>query len=209
MKKAVLIIMLIAGFSAAQAFAQYGYDSHRFEISPFAGYQFGGKFSVRAGTLSIKDDMNYGGTLDIYVRPGFQVELAYIRQDTELWLRDVLTGIKSPLFDITVEHFQIGALYELKQGRIRPFGLVTAGLTHFNPKPKERSSEWRFSFGFGGGVKAFVSEHLGFRFQGRLLLPYFGAGGGLWCSAPGGCFVTLDGRVVMQVDFTGGIFLAF
>ena len=138
-----------------------------------------------------------------------QLELAYIRQDTELWLRDALTGIKSPLFDMAVEHFQIGGLYELRPGRVRPFGLFTAGLTHFNPKPKERSSEWRFSFGFGGGVKAFVSEHLGFRFQGRLLFPYFGGGGGLWCSAPGGCFVTLDGRVALQLDFTGGIILAF
>ena len=202
-------MILILGICAAPTFAQYGYDTHRFEISPFVGYQFGGKLNVRAGTLSIKDAMNYGAALDIYIRPGVQIELAYIRQDTELWLRDVLTGIKSPLFDMAVEYFHIGGLYELRPGRVRPYGLVTAGLTHFNPKPKERSSEWRFSFGFGGGIKAFVTERIGFRFQGRLLFPYFGSGGGLWCSAPGGCFVSLDGRLVVQADFTGGIFLAF
>ncbi len=204
-----MVVVMVIGFSAPSAFAQYGYDSHRFEISPFAGYQFGGRLSVQAGTLSIKDDLNYGATLDFYLRPGMQVELAYIRQDTELWLRDALTGIKSPLFDMAVEYFQIGGLYEIRPGRVRPYGLVTAGLTHFNPKPKERSSEWRFSFGFGGGVKAFVSEKIGFRFQGRLLFPYFSAGGGFWCSVPGGCFVALDGRLLVQADFTGGIFLAF
>jgi len=200
---------LIIGIAAIPTFAQYGYDSHRFEISPFVGYQFGGKLGVQAGTLSIKDAMNYGVALDVYIRPGVQVELAYIRQDTELLLRDILTGQKSSLFDMAVEHYQIGGLYEVRPGRVRPYGLLTAGLTHFKPKPNNRSSEWRFSFGFGGGVKASVTERIGFRFQGRLLFPYFGAGGGLWCSAPGGCFVSLNGRLVVQADFTGGIFLAF
>ncbi len=209
MKKAVMAMILITGFSVTSAIAQYGYDSHRFEISPFAGYQFGGKLAIQAGTLSIKDAMNYGGVLDIYVRPGFQVELAYIRQDTELRLRDAFTGRTSPLFDMAVEYYQIGGLYEVRPGRVRPYGLVSAGLTHFNPKPKDRSSEWRFSFGFGGGIKAFVTERIGFRFQGRLFFPYFGAGGGLWCSVPGGCFVSLNGRLMLQADFTGGIFLAF
>ncbi|MEE8604385.1 MAG: hypothetical protein V3S65_03340 [Candidatus Aminicenantaceae bacterium] len=209
MKKNLLTLILMIGIGAIPIFAQYEYDSHRLEISPFAGYQFGGKLSVQAGTLSIKDAMNYGVALDFYIRPGMQVELAYIRQDTELRLANVLTGQKSPLFDMAVEHYQIGGLYEIRPGRVKPFALLTAGLTHFNPKPKDRSSEWRFSFGFGGGIKAFVSERIGFRFQGRLLFPYFPQGGGLWCSAPGGCFVALNGRLIVQADFTGGIFLAF
>jgi len=209
MKKNLLTLILMIGISTGPIFAQSGHDSHRFEISPFVGYQFGGKLSVQTGTLSIKDAMNYGVALDFYISPGMQVELAYIRQDTELRLKDGLTGRTTPMFDMAVEHYQIGALYEVRPGRVRPYGLVTAGLTHFNPKPKDRSSEWRFSFGFGGGVKAFVTERFGFRFQGRLLFPYFTQGGGLWCSAPGGCFVTLNGRLIVQADFTGGIFLAF
>ena len=209
MKRHFLAIALIIGIGAIPAFAQYGYDSHRIEISPFVGYQFGGKLSVQAGTLSIRDAMNYGITLDFYIRPGVQVELSYSRQDTELRLRDILTGQRNPLFDMAVEYYQIGGLYELRPGRVRPYGLLTAGLTHFNPKPQGRSSEWRFFFGVGGGIKAFVTERIGFRFQGRMLFPYFGQGGGLWCSAPGGCFVSLNGRLVVQADFTGGIFLAF
>ena len=209
MKRNLLTLILMTGICSFPLFAQYGYDSHRFEISPFAGYQFGGKLGIQAGTLSIKDVMNYGVALDIYIRPGVQIELSYTRQDTELRLRDIFTGQRSPLFDMAVEYYQIGGLYELRTGRVRPYGLLSVGLTHFNPKPKDRSSEWRFSFGFGGGVKAFVTERIGFRFQGRMLFPYFGQGGGLWCSAPGGCFVSLDGRLVVQADFTGGIFLAF
>jgi len=68
---------LIIGLGTIPAYAQYGYDSHRFEISPFVGYQFGGKLSVRSGTLSINDAMNYGAALDFYIRPGVQLELAY------------------------------------------------------------------------------------------------------------------------------------
>lgn len=179
MKKTLTAMILLIGCGTAPIFAQYGYDSHRFEISPFAGYQFGGKLSVQTGTLSVKDAMNYGVALDFYIRSGVQVELAYIRQESELRRKDVLTGITSPLFDMAVEYYQIGSLYEIRPGRVRPYALITVGLTHFNPKPKDSSSEWRFSFGFGGGVKAFVTERIGFRFQGRLLFPYFPQGGGL------------------------------
>lgn len=114
MKKNLLILILMIGIGAIPIFAQYGYDSHRLEISPFAGYQFGGKLSVQTGTLSIKDAMNYGVALDFYIRPGMQVELPYIRQDTELRLKDGLTGRTSSLFDMAVEHYQIGGLYEIR-----------------------------------------------------------------------------------------------
>jgi hypothetical protein len=48
MKKNLLAVVLMIGIGAIPIFGQYGYDSHRFEISPFAGYQFGGKLGVQA-----------------------------------------------------------------------------------------------------------------------------------------------------------------
>lgn len=209
MKKSLLAILLMLGIGPIPAITQYGYDSHKYEVSAFAGYQFGGKLGVQTGTLSIKQAMNYGAVFDFYIRPGVQVELSYTRQDTQLQLRDNLTGTKVSLFDMTVGHFQIGGLYEIRPGRVRPYVLTTLGLTHFNPKPKERTSEWRFSFGLGGGIKAFVTEHIGLRLQGRLLFPYFPEGGGFWCFDQGSCFITPNGTVIVQADFVGGIFLAF
>jgi hypothetical protein len=209
LSRSLVITVLLLGGGAIPALAQSGPGAHRFEISPFVGYQFGGTLRVQAGDLLLKADMNYGGTLNVAVRPGVQLELAYIRQDTELRLKDYAFGRTETLFAMAVEYFQVGGLYEPRSGRVRPYGLVTAGLTHFNPKPEDRSSEWRFSFGLGGGFKAFVTERLGFRFQGRLLFPYFGASSGLWCSAPGGCFVSFSGRVILQADFTAGLILAF
>jgi hypothetical protein len=207
--KTLFVIVVLVGGGVLPASAQPRYGAHRFEISPFAGYQFGGTLRVQDGDLLIKADMNYGGTLNVTVRPGVQMEFAYVRQDTELRLRDYAFGRTETLFAMAVEYFHIGGLYEGRSGRVRPYGLVTAGLTHFNPKPQDRSSEWRFSAGLGGGIKAFVTERLGFRFQGRLLFPYFGASSGLWCSAPGGCFVSFNGRVIVQADFTAGLILAF
>ncbi len=207
--KTLFALALLIGWGALPIFAQPEPGTSRFEISPFVGYQFGGTLRVQDGDLLIKADMNYGGAVDVTVRPGVQLELAYIRQDTELRVKDYAFGKTETLFAMAVEYFHIGGLYEGRSGRVRPYGLVTAGLTHFNPKPADRSGEWRFSVGLGGGFKAFATERLGFRFQGRLLLPYFGASSGLWCSAPGGCFVTFSGRFIVQVDFTAGLFLAF
>ncbi len=209
MKKTFTAIALLVGLTAVPVFAQYDYDSHRFEISPFIGYQIGGRLQVQRGELNIKDDMKYGGSIGMYVRPGMQIELAYVRQDTELLLKEAVFGLETSVSNMSVEYFQIGGLQELRSGRVRPFGLFMLGLTHFNPKEKGRSSEWRLSFGMGAGVKVFASQHLGLRFQGRLLFPYFAEGGGIWCTAPGGCFATLSGRLVVQLDFTGGLIIAF
>ena len=199
---------LICG-AVLTAFAQSRPGARGVEISPFVGYQFGGTLRVQAGDLTVKGEMNWGGTLDVTVRPGVQLEFAYNRQDTELRLQPFDFGPAETLFAMAVETFHLGGLYEGRTGRVRPYGLVTAGVTRFHPKAADRSDEWRFSVGLGGGVKAYATERLGFRFQGRMLFPYFGASSGLWCSAPGGCFVSFSGRVVVQADFTAGLFLSF
>jgi len=86
--KSLFIMILLVGWGSVPIFAQPRYEAHRFEISPFVGYQFGGTLRIQDGDLLIKADMNYGGTLNVTVRPGVQLELAYISQDTELRLKD-------------------------------------------------------------------------------------------------------------------------
>jgi hypothetical protein len=182
--------------------------AQKFEITPFAGYQFGGNVSARDADLSIKDSTAFGLTVDIYVRPNIYLELTYIHQDTDVDINDYLT-VKRFMLDTVVQYFQIGGLIETQSGSLRPFGIFTAGATLFNPKEAGISSAWRLSFTIGGGAKIFFSEHLGIRLQGQLLFPYITGGGGFFCGLPGGCYITLEGNLMVQANVTAGVILAF
>lgn len=197
----VFLVVLTLGIGLSPAWAQ------QVEITPLVGYQFGGKFTVQRGTLRIKDNLNYGAILDITVRPNTQLELSYSRQDTRVEFRGV--GFENINIDATVDYWQIGGLVEYPRDRVRPFGLFTLGATHFNPKVAGVSGVWRFSGTIGGGVKVFLSPNIGFRLQGRLLLPYISGGSSIFCGLPGGCYITLGGTVLLQADVTAGLILAF
>ncbi len=181
--------------------------ARKVEITPFGGYQMGGSIEVLAGTLRIKDNWNFGVILDFTLRPGFQIELIYSHQDSELRLKQPLLE-PIYLFDTAVEYFHIGALRELRGEKVRPFVTGTIGLTHFNPKPAGLSSEWRFSGNIGLGVKVLPSERIGLRLQGRLMLPLINGGAGFFVG-PGGGYVIAGGEILVQWDVSAGLILRF
>jgi hypothetical protein len=93
--------------------------------------------------------------LNVPLQSGAQLELLFAHQETNLKLTDRATGVQATLFDMAVEYFQLGGLYEAKRdGRVKAFGLGSLGVTHYNPQESGRSSEWRFSGGFGAGAKS-------------------------------------------------------
>jgi opacity protein-like surface antigen len=187
-----------------------GYSWNRAEITPVIGYQFGGKIGVREGDLTIKDEIDFGILLDLTLRPGAQLEFMYTRQPTVLRLKDAFFGSTRELFDMAVEYYHVGGVYEVYRGdNIKPYGVMSLGFTHFSPQDAKYSSEWRFSMSFGGGVKVFPTRRVGLRLEGRLLTPFISGGSGFWCSAPGGCFVSLGGTAVLQVSLSAGLILAF
>ncbi len=122
------------------------------QITPYVGYQFGGKIRLRQGEMKIDPALNYGGSIDIALpfRDGMHIHMFYIRQDSELSLRQPPSP-EAELFDITTEYWQIGILHDFDIGSIVPFGSFTLGAAVFNPKQADTSTETRFAVSFGGG----------------------------------------------------------
>ena len=207
MRNKIVVLALILGLNVLPGYAQFEPELARYEVTPFVGYQFGGKLSVFDGDIKIKSAWNYGVAFDISIKPRVQVEFLYLRQDTELELENI-QGENATLFDMTAQYFHIGGLYEGRGGQVKPYGLISVGLTHFNPKPAARDSAWRFSWGFGVGVKLFPSQHIGLRLQWQLLFPYVLSGSSLWCT-PNRCYVTVSDNMIIQINFTAGLVLAF
>lgn len=205
-----LILVLLALGNSGEARAQE-LSAQKVELTPFYGYQVGGGFGTREGRASVASAPVYGLAMGVFVNPEWQFEAFYSRQDTELTVRD--TSPFSPIskvFDVSVEYFQGGFLYEFDpQKSVRPFLLVSLGATRIDPKEAEFSTEWYFSIVGGGGVKLFVSEHVGFRFQGNFLVPFLWLNSRFFCTAPGGCLIDISAATTLQVSGAAGIVLAF
>ncbi len=183
--------------------------AQKVEITPFGGRQFGGELNIGTGVLNIPSAWNYGLILDFVTGPGTQIEVLYVRQETSLEQRDDATGSVTTLFDMAVEYFQVGVLYEPEISRTtRPFGNLTGGITHYQAQEPGRSGEWRFSGGFGGGVKKSLTPHVGVRADARVLFTFLSSVDDIFCN-PTECLTGLNGAIVAQGLLTGGLILSF
>ena len=201
-KKSTLAFALVFVLGSSPAWAQ------KAEITPFIGYQFGGKVALVNGDVKLKDAANFGAILDFTVRPGGQVELSYTRQNTQLQWRPFI-GVGEDI-DMSVEYFQIGGLGYVMKGDARPFVSATLGATHFNPKANEIGgrtidSEWRFSFVFGLGVKYFPSQRVGLRLASHLYSTFLDTNSSIWCGVTSGCSFGFFGAGIFQVDVQAGL----
>ncbi|HSF18075.1 MAG TPA: hypothetical protein VLK65_21240 [Vicinamibacteria bacterium] len=197
----LLTILLTAQITSAQK---------RVEISPFFGYQVGGGATSFPGRLDIDADTSYGVFVDVRVRPDATIQLLYDRQDTVLSFRsnDPFTPTQVSA-GLSIEYFHFGGTVEFSEESFRPYFALTVGATRFDPAPAEFGDEWRFSVGFGGGVKTFLSNRFGFRLDGRVWPTFLNTSGGFFCSLPGGCLVSIEADLVYQANATAGFFFVF
>ena len=196
-------------WSAVPATAQ----THKVELTPFVGYMFGGEVNVWNGSMSVKDDMNYGLVLNFVLNRQGELQASYTRMDTELVYDEWKVG-KRPIYTTSVNVWQFGGQYRFNPtATVRPFFSGTLGFTHYSVGDQldadapQMSSETFFSMVFGGGVKIFPSERIGIRLAGHLYSTILSSGSGFWCGT-GGCGVGLSGWGFWQGDVQAGLTIA-
>lgn len=204
-----ILFYLLPNYSKAQA---------QIEISPFAGYMFGGSLKMYEGKFKAENAANYGVAIDIKVAPDMQVELMWTQMNTQAQFNpyfgyDYLATNK---FDVNVGYIQIGSVRELDYGKVNPFGVFTLGTTYFIPKNVSKldgsstnvDDEWKFSVTVGAGAKIWITDVVGIRLQGNLMLPMFWGGVGFSVGTGGSGFSLNAGTSMVQGSFTGGLIFA-
>ena len=110
---------------------------------------------------------------------------------------------------MAIQYFQLGGLKEAGHGALRPFGLFSGGVAWFQMKDNNVNDEMVFSMALGGGLKVYLSDRIGLRLQGRLLMPLYVHGGGFFVGmGPGGPTggVSFGSTLLTpQGDFTGAL----
>jgi opacity protein-like surface antigen len=203
-------VAALAVMALTSAFFPLSAMAANFEITPFAGYTWGGEFTdaVTGTKLKIDETANYGMMVDINLDKQSQIELYFSRQATQM-KADTGTFTGNPVFDLDIDYYHIGGTYIIDPGKVvRPFVVGTLGATHMNPKESGLDSVTKFSFSLGGGVKLFVTEHVGLRLEGRWLGTLFNDSGAVFCSS-GRCAVNVQGDLFSQFVANAGLIIAF
>lgn len=183
------------------------------EINGFTGWQLGGRANLNYGDeFRIDDAMNYGGKIAVGLSTSTYVELSYMRSDTK---GDYIpySLLEQPVRNIPLSsnYIHIGGLQEAHMGPIAPFMTFGLGLAIWDPKTSQLSTKTQFSATFGGGLKIWLTDFLGIRLQGSMMMPMVLNGVGFGCGIGGGgtsCGSSVYTRITpFQGEFSGGIII--
>jgi len=189
--------------------------AQKVEITPFAGFRTSGSFGETESVLFEDVEAQQGGSaganLTFSLGESWQLELFYSTQDAEFEGQDTNTGGEVHLFDAAIEQIHVGGSYQGRRsgGRIRPFVAASLGATRFVPDG-DVDTETRASFSAGGGLKVFLTEHLGFRLQGRINSTYIDSDEETFCDDDLDiCVEVPDPVYFYQGEVLAGLILAF
>src|SRR6266508_619644 len=145
------------------------------EISPFAGYLFGGRFPAGSNGLftskvDVEDHATYGGRIGWNITSLFEVEGQFSRTETHFVSpgRDVLFGSSgSRLGDLTIDYALGYMTFNFGRRRVVPYVTLGMGAARLDPdvcKVRQQpcanpDPDWRYSASAGGGIKAFFTPH--------------------------------------------------
>ncbi len=180
------------------------------QLYAVAGYQFGGRLEFYEGNFKIEDHGNWGLGLDIETQPGMKAGFSYSRMNTKGHF-DSYYPVTYPEsdYDLTVDYFQLNVTRGGSKDNIEGYGLFSLGATWFNMLEEDVEDGWMFSVAPGAGINYFFTDRVGIKAQGRLLMPMYFAGMGMFVGiGTGGATTGVSANAwapIIQGDFSGGL----
>ena len=232
-KTALTVLLLITAAAGAQA------QDTKIEFTPYFGYTASSGVDVspldigggRAITkVSPKSSFAWGLDFDYFASQQFSIGFNWSQQLSKLKGEATpvvptpasTNGSSLDIADMNVYTYHGIFTYNFGDGdaKIRPFIFGGIGATQYSPaelKPELHDGTsggkvqggTKFSTSWGGGIKAYVSPHVGFRFMMRWTPTYINyTSTGFWCS-PFGCYDLGKNQYSHAGEFSGGVIFRF
>lgn len=211
---AVLIVGLfgLTGVLHAQSYGQY----YKWEIDPFIGYEAGGSYPVSNASQSavdkvrVNNSMSFGTFIDRSFTENFQFEFMWNANRTQTAEHDTISNQYTNAYNTDIDQFHFGALYMFRSPdkKLRPYAAAGLGFTHFENSGLNANNT-AFSYGVGGGVKYYMSNHIGFRGDARFVPTYENSAPQQFCDQFGNCYTANQRNFLNRGNFTGGLIIRF
>jgi opacity protein-like surface antigen len=214
----LLALCLILGSTGV--FAQ----EKKFEIYGLLGYTFSEGVNIEPqeedelgiDRLSPKSAFSYGLGMDFLFTKNFGVGFNFAQEKSKLRARtESFQGLDITDMDVNNFHGIFSYTFGDEDESFRPFIFGGLGATSYSPDSFEgRNPEGfsRFSTTWGGGVKFFTSDHLGFKGGIRWTPTYIKSdSAGIWCDPwwPWNCWHVSNANYSHQFEMNVGIVARF
>jgi len=206
----VMTVLVLAAALPVAARAQ----TRTVDVTPTVSYMWGGSFETVEGEIMVQDGVQYGGIINVPVSSHTYAEFTYAFLSSRATFSPYYVGKPSTLdgldIGLNIHYFQLGAIQQFDKGKVQPFMGIAAGAVLFHPKEDRYNGytlqdSWRMAITMTGGIKIPLSDVVALRFQGRLLLPLYFSGGGLWVGTGGASVGVTGGVPIVQGDLGAGI----
>ncbi len=181
----------------------------RFEVTPYAGYRFGGAFKLIDSDThaDVADHASLALALDVSADDSTQYELFYSRQSTSIGAQTL------PASDMIIEYVHIGGTVLLDAApRLQPYLIGSVGATRFDPNAAIARHRTYFSASIGGGLRVPFSRHFSLRLEVRGFATLLNANTAVFCRSDesgGLCRIHGQGSSFVQADLLVGAAYAF
>jgi hypothetical protein len=150
------------------------FDQNMFELTPLAGYRYGGTIYADQTTLfrqnvDVASSGSYGLEFGVPLGNGMKVELMVNRQDTHFTSGGGrLFSPSDNIADFHITYYQGGLSIPFAVSRAAtPYVIVSAGVANLDPDVAGVSSDNRFAASAGVGVKVPFNRNVGLRVEAR------------------------------------------
>jgi len=213
----VVCLMLVAiWLPVAPARAQY-VEIQSFEVTPFIGAPLGGTFDIQPDgpeqvEATLKDAASFGFSAGVRFDDLSLVEFRWTQATSTLRFGAPFAFLGVSIGDVTLNRFHADFTREFvipEVKGLRSFLTGSLGLTHLGAA---QDGFTRFSFGFGVGLKQFLSSRLAIRAEAQWLpILVDPSVSGFACGTIqfGGCLVVLSGELVQQLQLSIGPVVRF
>jgi len=211
---AFLIIGSASAFAQDKKFEAYGRLGYALSEGVDVASHEGDNLGIRR--LSPKSAVSYGLSLDYFVADNLSLGFSFGQENSKLRASvQALEGVD--ITDLNVNNYHAIVTYHFgdHDRQLRPFVFAGLGATSYSPDSIDGykiEGSTKLSTTWGGGVKYFTTERIGFRAGIRWTPTYFNAeSGGIWCSPywPWNCWMVENSNHSHQFELSAGIVVRF
>ena len=187
-------------------------EAQKLEVGVVGGYRVGGSFRFDrvgpGGQLSsthfeTDNGPDFGFQISAPIKPYAFAELIFEYQGTTMTAEETNSDLQS--VDVGIYTYHFGGLYTTSDAKIQPMLGGSAGFTVFSPDNGSGNTT-RFSMGFTGGIKVYMSDGWGLRAQSRLVMALVQSAD-FFCGPGAGSCYTAGGSIFTQINFGLGAFI--
>ena len=180
MKRLLILLLLLVVSQVAHAAV---------EVAPFAGYSFKSNSYLYYGKLKLIDNTSYGVNLSLDLTPATALEFQWVgASPLGLWT-DYRGGLLYPdrKFRVHYNYFLVGPVKQAHfvPNKVTGFGTFKLGMSYFTTDQNDIEDDYRFAFSVGAGLKVYLTDVIGLRFQGNLHMPMYFSGIGIGVGSGG------------------------